>query len=237
MGDRIVYLANLSRALTDEEYEEFSAYFETDENEHGPIGGPDHPIAGLLDDEDCTAASNSNFEPDSDHSDLEGPFADAEPLEDARYTELVADIENADLTQSQEVQEINIAVEPKRGQKYIGQGKQDKKVWWSMPSPSEDTRASNMKELRSKSIPTCTLNFTSKKEAFEAVFPKSIVDCIVLETNRKAKRTYENPASGGSCIKKRPWRDTTADEIYAFIGVVIYAGAEKSNLVHAKDLF
>lgn len=35
----------------------------------------------------------------------------------------------------------------------------------------------------------------------------------------------------------RPWKDLTATEFYAFIGLVLHAGAEKDNLVEAKDLF
>lgn len=38
-------------------------------------------------------------------------------------------------------------------------------------------------------------------------------------------------------MKMRPWKDTNANELYAYIAILLYAGAEKSNLVHAKDLF
>lgn len=35
----------------------------------------------------------------------------------------------------------------------------------------------------------------------------------------------------------RPWESTDADEIYAYIGILLYAGADKSNNVRANELF
>lgn len=130
-----------------------------------------------------------------------------------------------------------VAIEPERGQKYTGQGKGDKTVWWSVPSAIQKDRAEKMKKKRLDSFPFCKENFDDKQNTFKRIFPPSIVGQIVLETNRKAKRTFDDNRRSNPSKRMRKWRDTNVDEIYAYIAILIHAGAEKSNNVEATDLF
>lgn len=243
MSDRIVFLSNLTRQMTDEEYEEFSEYFHNDE-ENELIGGPEHIIGGIFNEVERNNSSTNQREDeaDSDESDLEGPYAGAEPLQDARYSDLVLDVLNAD-TNNDDVAQASgsfkepAAIEPNRGQKYEGQGKFDHTVWWSMPSSTEKARTCSLKNKRMHSKFASTITAVDKIEAFNKILSSEIIDCIVLETNRKAKRIISNNKINDPKIQQRPWSNTTAAEIRAFFGILLYAGAEKSNLVQAKDLF
>lgn len=49
------------------------------------------------------------------------------------------------VTESQNL--IKIPIEPNRGQKYLGQGKNDKTIWWSMPNETQKLRTENMKKI------------------------------------------------------------------------------------------
>lgn len=83
----------------------------------------------------------------------------------------------------------------------------------------------------------CNANFDEIKDAFMRIFPMSIVGQIALETNRKAKRTFAKNQRKGRPTNDIPWKDTDPDEIYAYIAILLYSGAEKANTVQAKDLF
>lgn len=137
----------------------------------------------------------------------------------------------------EEENEVEVAVDPNRGKKYTSQGKGDKTVWWSMPSESEKERTERSKQNRRQSFAYCKENFDDKVMAFQRVFPPAIVGQIVVETNRKAKRAYAKNRRRNSPKKMRYRRDTNVDEIYAYIAILLYSGAEKSHSVETSELF
>lgn len=69
------------------------------------------------------------------------------------------------------------------------------------------------------------------------IFLPAIIERIVLETNRKARKEQQANRHVQPPKNMRPWKDTDADEIYAYIAILILAGAEKANLNSADDLF
>lgn len=172
---------------------------------------------------------------DADDSDFEGglsvPLMDLAALDKAQEALAVVMLD-ANIRQEPE------AVEPNRGRQYIGQGKNDNTEWWSNPSPEEYKRTVSLAKERKASLPVVT-PFADKMSAFKSVLDDVIVRTICIETNRRGKRAVEaNERLPLSEQKRmRPWYPMTENELYAFIGLVLYAGAEKSNLVEAKDLF
>lgn len=136
-----------------------------------------------------------------------------------------------------EAEEEEVLVQPNRGQKYRSQGKGDKTIWWSMPEPEEKARTERLKQARAQSFAYCKENFDDKQKAFKRVFPPSIVGQIVIETNRKAKKAIETFRRENPLKRTRPWNETNVDEIYAYIAILLYSGAEKSHNVESCDLF
>lgn len=183
---------------------------------------------------------------DSD-CDLNGNDANFSAIQDVGFIELRksiepkdGDIENGDDDQGQEMvinDEEQIAIEPNRGEKYIGQGKGDKTVWWSMLNPEEIARTESLRKTRKESKACSIGSFVEKKDAFMRIIPPSIVETIVIETNKKAKREYATTHETKKSKRVRTWQDTNVDEIYALIGILLHCGAEKANTVQAKDLF
>lgn len=186
------------------------------------------------------ASSGEEYQCDPDDSDAsiydEGDEDTA--IEDIELEELNRSInEDEPDVLDDDVGEVD-AVAANSGQKYTGQGKGDKTAWWSNATESEKMRTDLLKRERDVSSARSTLHFAEKKDAFMHFFPMSIVEQIVLETNRKAKRAYEANLHTDTQPKNiRKWTNVTTDEMYAYIGILIYAGAEKSNTVHIKDLF
>ncbi|XP_036344164.1 piggyBac transposable element-derived protein 4-like [Rhagoletis pomonella] len=218
-----VYLANLRRELTEEEEENIASYFNAHESDNDDAGK--EPTYG--DDHEPTPSDQSDFGEDN-----------AEPIPDPRFEEYVHEEAAVDIDPDESRLHFSTSViEANRGEKYCGQGTNDKTIWWSMPSQTEKRRTEQALEMRRQSTSICTESFKSKIYAFIRVFPVSLVEGIALETNRKAKRVIQANMRQTVPKKLRYWQDTNADEIYAFIAIILYCGAEKANLVHAKDLF
>lgn len=101
---------------------------------------------------------------DSDDSDFEGQHANAPPLVDFVTLDEANALELSNIQLEPEaeppadppVTEPETAIEPNRGQKYMGQGKTDKTVWWSMPAESERIRCWNLAKDRDLSLPIVT---------------------------------------------------------------------------------
>lgn len=117
---------------------------------------------------------------------------------------------------------------------YKGQGKNDETIWWSNPNDDEIERTIAMECDRKQSFTYCKEIFDDKKTAFMRIFPPAIVGQIVIETNRKAERacTENNQANLPTL-----WKETDVDEIYAYITILLYSGAEKLHGVDTNDLF
>lgn len=178
--------------------------------------------------------SDDEAEPYENESDFDDDVADPDFVldEDERDDD---DEEESD--EGEEEAMVEPAIEPNRGQKYIGQGKGDKTVWWSLPSQSEKDRTEQMRQARKQAFPYVKENFEDKKKIFMRLFPVQIVGQIVIETNRKAKKVYGDNLRSAQPKSMRKWRDTNVDEVYAYIAILLHSGAEKANHIHSIDLF
>lgn len=189
---------------------------------------------------DIYSDDDSEYEPQRDDESVYDESDENNTLDDVELEELSRSIE-IDANESQvepDHSEDDIdAVQANCGQKYVGQGNGDKTVWWSMATEDEKMRTELLKRDRMSSFAHCTRSFDGKKVAFMHIFPPAIIEQIVLETNRKARKELEANRHVQQPKQMRPWKDTNADELYAYIAILIYAGAEKANLVQAKNLF
>ena len=74
------------------------------------------------------------------------------------------------------------------------------------------------------------------KDAFQLLFTEEMVSIIVRETNRRAGAVTaawaeQNPN------KKWQWKDTNSEEIWAFIGLLILGGVQRSQNEHLDELW
>lgn len=233
MSERIIFLVNKSAncALSAAEQEELDDLLG---------GGDDRSSNGSDDNDHDWEPNDGDGDSDDGISDHEGPYVNDPPLPDMAALDLANDLLENVLGENvlgELVDEPAQAIGANRGQQYLGQGRGDRTVWWSMPSVTEKARTDTLAADRKSTIPFCTTTFEKKKDAFRTILTTSIVEEILLATNQKARRAMNTNAALPNPKKMRPWRDLTVNELYAFIGLVIYAGAEKSNLVEAKDLF
>lgn len=243
MNSNITYLANVRRDLTAEESEQLAEYFDEAESdsEHGDdIGGREQPMATVdiqVNDQEQPyfEYTEPEFDLYSDESDFDEDGNNI--IEDPRLIELLEEMRNDNVVVNDVGEEEIEPIEPNRGQKYLGQGKNNKTVWWSMPAKNEQRRTKNAKDEREMSISYSKENFPDKRSAFVRIMTSSIIETIVIETNRKARRVQLANSHVSKSKSLRHWYDTNAEEIMAFIGILLYAGAEKANLVHGSDLF
>lgn len=219
------YKLRFSRELTEEESQEIEDI----------MNNSDDDCEFDIDDDDDDYLIFSDDESEFDLIDAESA------LDDIELYELQNSIDD-DMNGDEGVEEeVNVVVEeadpvePNRGEKYVAQGKKDGTIWWSNPTENEKNRTESLERIRKESVPCCTENFVTKKEAFLRLFPLQIIEAIVTETNRKARNSSHSEENGTQ--KQRAWKETNIDEMMAFFGILLYSGAEKSNLVQAKDLF
>lgn len=189
------------------------------------------------DDESSDELDSERYDNESDFenaSDVDG-VPDLNDLVDADDTiELSSDNEEA---QEEEEENLDAAIELNRGQKYTSQGKGDKTIWVSMPTQAEKERTERMKQNRIQSFAYCKETFDDNQKTFKRVLPPSLVGQIVIETNRKAKKAYDEYRREKPMLQMRPWKDTDVDELYAYIAILLYCGAGKSHNVKTTDLF
>lgn len=212
-----------------------------DESVGGPIGGYDLAVLNYDTVDAPVESDQSDQSDDDDDSNFEGPHADVPPMLDIHEIDAAEEqIANIDLDFA-EAEVFADFIEPteavaNRGQRYTGQGKNDKTVWWSMPTTAEFIRTCNLAKDRQLILPAVG-DYPTKMDAFKKIFDNRIMETIVIETNRKAKREIAKNAALPVPKVMRPWRELKEPELYAFLGLIIHAGAEKKNLVKAKDLF
>ncbi|XP_055850586.1 piggyBac transposable element-derived protein 4-like [Episyrphus balteatus] len=231
--DRVLYLLNASfnRDLTAAEQEFFdenySRFLDAEEEEVRRIDTEED--SDTDNDGDLSDADDPNYEPDT-------------ALLDTRVSQAGLDMEEEEEAERQQQgsrngQEDEDPIAPNRGMRYVARNAKFDDIWWSMPDESERQRTIRNRNERMRHVPKCTNLFSRKAEVFKSLVTPNIVGNIVLETNRKAKRTYEENRLSLNPKQMRRWYDTFEEEIYAYILILLYAGAEKAYGVEAKDLF
>ena len=73
-------------------------------------------------------------------------------------------------------------------------------------------------------------------DTFKKIIIVEIVDLIVRCTNKKAKTIYDNYNSNNP-NSNRSWRPVTTQEMYLFIGILIYSRVNNSNTDHTSAMW
>ncbi|XP_055918701.1 uncharacterized protein LOC129950807 [Eupeodes corollae] len=235
---RILFLLNASssRDLTDAEQEFFDENYGRVMDEEVDEGERVHENNSEDDDSDDGAdfsdADDPNYEPNEALLDLRVQQVGFDMEEEAEV-----ELQRQQGTRREEEVESEPA-NPNRGMRYTARNMKFNDIWWSMPDEIEKRRANRDRNERLiHGGGTCSKTFSSKADCFKSLVTPAIVENIVLETNRKAKRVYEENRLSNEPKVMRRWYDTTEDEIFAYIAILLYAGAEKAYGVEAKDLF
>lgn len=210
------YNVKFCRELTEEEKKDLSDFADEKDSDNESC-------------DDSIADPDYELSDNDDHSDFDNFANDDQTLQDTALDEMCYTLDDDVLMEE-------IPIGPNRGEKYVGQGKKNKTVWWSMPSDEQKVRTEAMKKSRQESKAGCCEMFTEKKHAFMRFF-SDVIESIVINTNRKANSAYAANRNVSESGRVRVWKDTNVDEICAFIGILLHSGAEKANLVQVKDLF
>ena len=96
------------------------------------------------------------------------------------------------------------------------QTRKDGTVWSSFSSPLGRIRSQNIIKTRLHGV--CASDIYTPKDAFQIFFSKNIVEEIMLCTNLQGRRVATK------------WNAVQKDELLAFIGVLLLAGAEKTGM-------
>lgn len=107
--------------------------------------------------------------------------------------------------------------------------------WQPTPPVCQQIRSHNI--IRTRSGPLRMTESMTGMQCFKSYFTIEMVDIIVRHTNKKANSTYDAYNAANPTKRQLKWRDTTVAEIYAFIGMLIMAGANHSNDENARDLW
>lgn len=121
---------------------------------------------------------------------------------------------------------------------FFAQNRQkSQRKWCSVPPPLHKVRESHLVRERQGITERTKQAINCKVDAFKMIVPEVLIQIIVQETNRKAKRFYEEASRENPNQKPRPWHDTNVDEIYALIAMLIFLGAHKQWSESMEEIF
>lgn len=107
--------------------------------------------------------------------------------------------------------------------------------WQRTPRSCQQVRSHNI--FRDRCGPARITENMTPLQCFKSYLTVEMVDIIVRHTNRKAHATYNAYNEENPNRRQLKWKDTTINEIYAFIGMVLMAGTNHSNDENARDLW
>lgn len=111
----------------------------------------------------------------------------------------------------------------------------DGKIWNANPPPSGRPRSHNVPTITHKGPLRGTL--PHHRAIFKSLLSPEIVNIIVRETNRKALESFRLWNEAHPNKKQRVWMMTNEDEMYAFFGMLLFAGVFHANSQPAKELW
>ena len=110
----------------------------------------------------------------------------------------------------------------------------DGTIWNKEPPFHHQTPSYNI--IRERNGPHRSTQMLSIRDTFNVIFSNEIVDIIVRHTNRKATAVYEKFNSDNP-TKWKTWKSLTTEQLSAFIGILITAGVNNSNVDHIYDMW
>lgn len=172
-------------------------------------------------DEDWLPADSLNTGEQSSNDDTSDDMSQGEGESDTDISE--SDTENKDTSAAQDVQTDGT---------YVAK---DQTIWNKEPS-GQVRKTSSQNLLRQRSGPHKSTELLSIRDTFTKIITIEMVDLIVRYTNKKAKKVYDchnekNPNS------QRSWKPVSAQEMYAFFGILICSGVNNSNTDHTTEMW
>lgn len=192
-----------------------------------------------------------------DHSDdEEDPFRDGDNDEDADYVP-VNDGEASDVEVDLEIEEQEedddddldeeeisnlraegieavVAIAPQRTQGDEFFASKDGTAWMKQPPPTGRPQAHNVPiATRAGPVSGFVLSPIAK---FKAYMTPEMVDIICRETNRRAAAVIRAWNEAHAQSKPKVWTATNENELYAFIGLLLFSGLFNSNIRFQRKL-
>lgn len=107
--------------------------------------------------------------------------------------------------------------------------------WRKEPSRSIRGRVSERNVVNFTPGPAPHIKVATIRQSFELFIFSSMIEDVVISTNKEAAICLQDP----NCpvYIHREWVETCVEEMYAYIGLLIYAGVSKSNDMDVHDLW
>lgn len=175
---------------------------------------------------------NNDDEEDAVCDNLDGDFSD-EDAEDS-----IPNIEEQEEDDSDNDDGILAEVSAQGRITYFAQNrnKSDRK-WSSIPPSVRKVQKSHIVRERQGVTARTMHAIHNKEDAFKTVVPEVLIQIIVRETNKKARRFFDEKRNENPDQRHRPWHDTNVDEIYALLGILIFCGAHKQSNEKLEEIF
>ena len=111
----------------------------------------------------------------------------------------------------------------------------DKTVWSKLPLSQHQVAVRNV--VRQRTGTHKTTETLSISETFKKIMSNEMIDIIVRCTNKKASAVIEDYNRNNPEKEPRIWRNISTQEFYAFLSVLICAGANNSNTDHVNEMW
>lgn len=158
---------------------------------------------------------------------------DADENENEPHNEAEVDEDNdEDENDEDEIDEDDTEAIDLRALEYVAR---DGTVWRTEPRHARQTRQHNI--LRQRSGPARSTATLSILNTFKLLMSPDMVNLIIRYTNQKAENTYSQYNESHPETPPKTWKAVTMSEMYAFIGVLIMTGSNRSNGETVTDLW
>ncbi|XP_019697919.2 piggyBac transposable element-derived protein 4-like [Harpegnathos saltator] len=110
-----------------------------------------------------------------------------------------------------------------------------KSVWNKVPTVQHQTAVRNI--LRQRAGAHRSTETLSICNTFKKIMSNEMIYIIVRYTNKKVLAMYEEYNNKYPEKEPRVWKNVTLNEMYAFLGILICAGANNSNTDHVEEMW
>lgn len=133
--------------------------------------------------------------------------------------------------EDEEEEEVRAENQTENATSYIAK---DKTVWNKNPDTENRTGVRNI--LRQVSGPHRSTEMLSIAETFKKFFTPDMISLMIRYTNIKASQVFA-VHNNLHPEKRHEWKPVTEQEMYAFVGLLLFAGVTSSNGDDLKDLW
>lgn len=183
-----------------------------------------------------SSESDDNSQEDGPEDNLDGDFSDIDPDTEI---ELTSETDDDDNEEDDQPASDSVPAEQLGSATYFfaQNPRKSQRKWCSSPPPVHKIPVSHLVRERQGITARTVQAINFKLDAFKLIVPEVLIQIIVRETNRKAKRFQEELHQEYPNQKHRPWHDTNINGIYGLIGILIFCGAHNQWNESMEELF